>query len=315
MKTKFIIGTRGSALALAQARHFAAELQRAHPGVVLEEKIIKTRGDQRLDVRLAGTGPLDKGLFTRELETALHDGAIDCAVHSLKDLPVEMPEGFELGAVLPREDPADVLILKKSRKLNRIATSSPRRALQLGLEHPDLEVREIRGNVPTRLRKLLEDDALDGIVLALAGLKRLGLCEVCNGSARWQGGEFSGLDLLILEQMLPAPGQGAVAVQTRAAESSVLELLQEVHCPDTALCVHTERALLTELGGGCHLALGARAEIEPTSQHGQVVRLRAVFFPQEHSGLPLRGEAVAPVNTPDVSRLLAAQIKTQWINQ
>jgi hydroxymethylbilane synthase len=305
---KFIIGTRGSALALAQARHFAAELQKSNPDVVLEEKIIKTRGDLRMDVRLAGTGPLDKGLFTRELEAALLEEKIDCAVHSLKDLPVEMPEGFALGAILPREDPADVLICKSGHSPGIVATSSPRRALQLGLQFPGVQIREIRGNVPTRIRKLMEDPSLDAIVLALAGLKRLGFC---NGSACWLQDQFTGLDLSVIDSMLPAPGQGAVGIQIRAGCTRFDSLLQSVHCAETALCVSTERALLTALGGGCHLALGARAWIESDNKK-PLLHLRGVYFPDETPGSALHGEVSG--DTGDV-HALAENLKNQWIKQ
>lgn len=305
---KFVIGTRGSALALAQARLFAAQFQAANPTIFVEEKIIKTRGDVRLDVRLADTGPLDKGLFTRELETALLEHEIDCAVHSLKDLPVEMPKGFILGAILPREDPADVLILKQGHTPGTIATSSPRRALQLARVFPEVRIREIRGNVPTRIRKLREDSKLDGLVLALAGLKRLSFCD---HSPKWLVEEFAGLELHLLESMLPAPGQGAVAVQIRSESREFRSLLKSVHCAETAVCVSAERALLTALGGGCHLALGAKAWIVSQRKKRQL-HLRGIYFPGDRVESCFFGEVVGGLRN---FQTLAAELKNQWIKE
>jgi len=254
--TSLILGTRGSALALVQARDVAARLAAAHPGLALGEKIIKTTGDRRLDVRLSEPGSLEKGLFTKELEEALLGGGIDAAVHSLKDLPTEQPEGLVLGAILERADHSDSLASKHSggwRGLPEgaaVATSSLRRKNQLLLLRPDLTVHEIRGNVPTRLRKILENPELDALVVASAALDRLGHSVVPDG-----------LEVSVIEEMLPAPGQGAVAVECRAGDAAALALLAAIHHEPTARCVAAERNLLKSLGGGCHMPLGARATI------------------------------------------------------
>lgn len=251
------LGTRGSELALIQTRDVAARLRRAWPDLDLEEKIIRTTGDKRLDVKLSAPGQLDKGLFTKELEEALLRGAIDAAVHSLKDLPTEQPPGLILGAILERADLSDALASKHPggwRGLPEgatVATSSLRRKNQILLLRPDLRVEEIRGNVPTRLRKVLENPGLDALIVARAAVVRLGDQIVPDG-----------LKMTVIEEMLPAPGQGAVAVECREEDSETREALSSIHHEPTARCVHAERELLHNLGGGCHLPLGARAVIE-----------------------------------------------------
>lgn len=268
--TSLILGTRGSALALVQTRDVAARLAAAHPDLALEEKIIRTTGDRRLDVRLSEPGSLEKGLFTKELEEALLGGGIDAAVHSLKDLPTEQPEGLVLGAILERADHSDSLASKHSggwRGLPEgaaVATSSLRRKNQLLLLRPDLTVHEIRGNVPTRLRKILENPELDALVVASAALDRLGHSVVPDG-----------LDISVVEEMLPAPGQGAVAVECRAGDAAALALLAAIHHEPTARCVAAERDLLKSLGGGCHMPLGARATIVD----GKISLLAGIFEP------------------------------------
>jgi len=253
---EILLGTRGSDLALVQTRDVARRLRDAHPGLVVGERIIRTTGDKRLDVSLSAPGPLDKGLFTKELEEALLRGDVHAAVHSLKDLPTEQPPGLVVGAVLERADPGDCLASKHAGGWQGlpegavVATSSLRRKNQLLLLRPDLRIIEIRGNVPTRLRKVLENAETDALVLAGAALERLGPDVVPRG-----------LDITSIREMLPAPGQGAVAVECRADDSETRRLLEAVHHEETARCVAAERALLTSLGGGCHLPLGARAEI------------------------------------------------------
>lgn len=254
---RLVLGTRGSDLALAQTRLVAEKLRAAHPDLLVETRIIKTTGDRRLDVRLAAPGPLEKGLFTKELEDALLAGQIDAAVHSLKDLPTTQPEGLTLGAILERADPADVLVSRRPGGLGAlppgacVATSSPRRKAQLVALRPDLRVAEIRGNVPTRLRKLAEDPSLDGLLLAKAGLDRLGPAIVPVG-----------LHVTVLAEMLPAPGQGAIAVECRSADGPTHQALRPLHHEDTARCVQEERRLLQELGGGCSLPFAALAVVE-----------------------------------------------------
>lgn len=259
MTGSITIGTRGSDLALAQTRMVAALLRGAHPALELSEKLIKTTGDIRLDVALSNPGPLDKGLFTKELEKALSDGAIDIAVHSLKDLPTDHPVGLTIGAILQREDPDDVLISKHSGGVDglppesTVATGSLRRRNFLLWMRPDLNVIEIRGNVPTRINKLREQPGVDAVVLAGAGLRRLSTagCDL----------KLHDLNQSILEFMLPAPGQGAVAVQCRADDSVTRSALEALHHADTAISVQAERAVLAGLGGGCHMPLGVRAVV------------------------------------------------------
>ena len=262
------LGTRGSELALIQTRDVAARLAFAHPALAISEKIIKTTGDRRLDVRLASPGSLDKGLFTKELEEALLARSVHAAVHSLKDLPTEQPPGLVLGAILERADLSDALASKHQGGWQglpsgaTVATSSLRRKNQLLLLRPDLRVQEIRGNVPTRLRRIVEDQSLDALVVARATLVRLGKNVVPPG-----------LHVTIIREMLPAPGQGAVAVECREEDWETRQLLSAIHHEPTARCVHAERELLHSLGGGCHLPLGASAVIE----NGEI-RLRAGLF-------------------------------------
>lgn len=268
--SKIIFGTRGSDLARTQTSIVATQLQAVHPELTVETVIIKTTGDRRLDVSLSAPGALEKGLFTRELEEALLAGAIDAAVHSLKDLPTTQPDGLILAAILERANPSDVLISKHPGGLAGlpsqacVATSSPRRRAQLLHLRADLTTTEIRGNVPTRLRKLAEDSALDGLLLAQAGLDRLGHHIIP-----------AGLRLTVIPEILPAPGQGAIAVECRANDTRIVNFLRVLHHEDTARCVTAERDLLLSLGGGCSLPLGALATVE----NGEV-RLRT-FLPQD----------------------------------
>lgn len=245
---KLIIGTRGSNLALAQAREVQQKLQNIHPQLEVELKIIKTKGDKRLDLSLDASG--DKGLFTRELELALERGEIDCAVHSLKDLPIEATEGTYISCVLPRVNPADVLLGKYSfDKLPHgavVGTSSPRRAAQLLEQRPDLNIKEIRGNVETRIAKL-ESGEYDALVMAHAGLERLGL-------------EHQISYVFTFHEMVPAPGQGAIAVQQLTSRPDIATYLEPIHCPHTARCTEIERHILQRLGGGCAMPVGCVCE-------------------------------------------------------
>ena len=247
----FIIGTRGSKLALAQAEQVKRELLLAYPELKVELRIIKTKGDKRLDLSLNASG--DKGLFTKELEEALFAGEIDCAVHSLKDLPVELCSGTSLGAILRREQVNDVLISVRYKSLAElpngaiVGTSSPRRAAQLLEQRSDLDIREIRGNVDTRLAKL-DNGEYDAIVMAYAGLKRLGLEERIT-------------QVLPEVQMVPAPGQGAIAVQIKSDREDYKELLKPLHHDYTARCVEGERYILSKIGGGCAVPFGCNCSV------------------------------------------------------
>jgi hydroxymethylbilane synthase len=267
---KIVLGTRGSPLALAQAE-IAGGLLSQVPGVEqVERKIIKTTGDKRLDLRLSDSGKkFARGLFTKELEECLLSGQIDVAVHSLKDVPTELPEGLTIGAVLPREDPADMLVSRQANLLSEvrtngtIATSSPRRARQLQHLRPDLTVVDIRGNVPTRIEKLVNQPSWDGLVLARAGLERLGL------KIRENRIQFNGRTLFasVLEKMLPAAGQGAIALEVLERSSAVRDHLRAVNHQTTWFCVHAEREFLRLLGGGCEVPIGVRATVRPGERH------------------------------------------------
>ena len=241
---KFILATRKSPLALAQAELVAARLREAWPGVECELLKVVTTGDRKLDWSLEKQG--GKGLFTAELEQALLQGAADGAVHSSKDLPNESATGLVIAGYLPREDPRDVLVVRQGVTTPAtIATGSPRRRLQIRLQYPGTTFTEIRGNVDTRLRKIA-DGAADATILAAAGLRRLGI----NG---WTGLEFRPL---AFAQMAPAVGQGAVAVQTRAADAARCAAAFDAA---TSRQLGLERALQGRFGGGCQLAFAAHA--------------------------------------------------------
>jgi hydroxymethylbilane synthase len=241
---KLILATRKSPLALAQAGLVAAHLRTAL-GVETELLKVVTTGDRQAEWSLEQKG--GKGLFTSELEQALLRGESDLAVHSTKDLPGEMPAGLAIAGYLPRADARDVLVLRRGvENPAKLATGSPRRRLQLGLIFPEVEFCEIRGNVDTRLRKIAEQHVADGTVLAAAGLARLGL-------GAWPGLEFHALEP---SRMVPAVGQGAIAVQTRLADAARLAAV--LHGP-TARSVAVERAFQAALGGGCHTASAAHA--------------------------------------------------------
>ena len=245
-------GTRGSALALWQTNYVMAALTAANPSVAAAYEIYSTKGDRVIDVPLPQVG--GKGLFTAELEAALHAGDIDCAVHSLKDLPTEQPAGLALGAIMPRADARDVLISRSGKTLLElpqgavIGTSSHRRGAQLKAIRPDIQLADIRGNVDTRIKKAMDPaGAYDAIMLASAGLDRLGFTDVIT-------------ERLPVDAMLPAPGQGAVAVQMRSEWDGIAHF-NALHCTSTALCVTAERAFLAGLGGGCSVPVAAYATV------------------------------------------------------
>lgn len=246
------IGTRGSDLALWQAHYVKAQLEQHHPDSEFEIRVISTTGDQIVDVALSKIG--DKGLFTRQIETALLNGDIDLAVHSLKDLQTSQPEGLRIGAVCEREIPNDALISRDGRSIDqlelgaRIATGSLRRRSQLLRHRPDLVVEEIRGNVPTRLRKFDESE-LDGIILAYAGLNRLGFADRIT-------------QMIPTEFMLPAVGQGAVAIEVRDGSDGVNAMVAKLDHAETRVCVRAERAFLSRLEGGCQVPIGGLATAE-----------------------------------------------------
>ena len=302
MTASLILGTRGSALALAQSKLVREALETAHLGLAIEQKIITTTGDARTALPLYEPTAEGAGLFTMQLEEALLNGEIDFAVHSLKDLPVETPAGLGLAAILPRAPTADLLISRHSGGVAGlppgavIGTSSPRRELLLRTRRPDLSQVPIRGNVPTRLEKVAAGHSFDATILAAAGLGRLGH-DLTKGFLV-VGGETLWLESL--DWMLPAPGQGAIAVETRKGDRAE-ELVSLLNDSSAASCVEAERLVLKHLGGGCHLALGALAV-----QSEEGIFLRAIFIPDERSE-PCSGSATAPTSV-EAARLVADQL-------
>ena len=262
-----LLGTRGSALALAQAELTLAALQRAYPETAVTVRAFTTSGDRKLDMSLIKATPAGaKGLFTKELEEALLRGEVDLAVHSCKDMPGEMPGGLLLAAVLERADTADVLITKTAGELPpgaRVATSSVRRARQLQFRRPDLLIEEIRGNVATRLRKLRDTGMLQGTVLAKAGLDRLGY-RIENGILATEEGSFHAQ----IAEMLPAIGQGAIALQCRAQDAAFFAALN--HEP-TSLAIRAERELMRLLNGDCSLPVGVLTELGEREMRMKVI--------------------------------------------
>ncbi len=245
-----VIATRRSRLALWQAEHVKALLQAKHPGLAVELLPMTTRGDELVDKRLDKAG--GKGLFVKELENAMSEGRADLAVHSMKDVPAELPPGFVLAAITAREDPRDAFVSRKFQNLKEmpegssIGTSSLRRAAQIAERYPALETRLLRGNVETRLAKL-DRGEYDAIILAAAGLIRLGLAS--RIAAR-----------LALDESLPAPGQGALGIECLQSKKEVANLLASLSDQGTAMCVLAERAVSKALGGNCSLPLAAYAE-------------------------------------------------------
>jgi len=227
-------------------------LQKEHPSLPIETKIIKTSGDSFTTLSLTTGG--GKGLFTKEIEDQLFEGEIDVAIHSMKDLPTVLPNGLIIGAVPPREDAHDVFISKSSPSIEklptgaRIATSSIRRRAQLLAIRPDLQIEEIRGNVETRLRKLTENEVLDAIVLAGAGLRRLGF---------WGKLEDFQIQEISFDVMIPAVGQGAIACEIREGDMEARDALASINDADAATCTTAERVFLRALGGGCQAPVAA----------------------------------------------------------
>ena len=273
------IATRGSPLALAQAHYVRDTLAAFAPLATFELKVIKTSGDKLQTASMANPkGSLPKGLFTKEIEEALLEQEADIAVHSLKDLPTELPEGLQLSCVPPREDPLDVLVAKvddaRLESVRRLATSSVRRGAQAKALAPDLEIEEIRGNVGTRLRKLAEGEELDATMLAAAGLSRLGYVIEKDGSLT--GPEApEGLYAFLLDEefITPAPGQGALGIETRIGDPLIPFLREALNDPMTERATQAERAFLKELGGGCQTPVAALARVE-----GESMVFNAVSF-------------------------------------
>ena len=252
MKKTIRIGTRGSQLALYQAKKVKATLENIFPELQVELKIIKTKGDKILDVALSKIG--DKGLFTKEIENELIDGSVDLAVHSLKDLPTKLPDGLKLGAVLERGEFRDALISLNGKKIadlkagDVVATSSLRRIAGLLKINNQIVIKDIRGNVNSRLQKM-EDGYCDAMIMAAAGLQRLGLEQYIT-------------EIIDPEVIMPAVSQGAIAIETRLNDPEVDELMEKLNHLDTWNTVVAERAFLAHLEGGCQVPLGCYSRVE-----------------------------------------------------
>lgn len=337
-----IICTRGSALALAQSNMIAAMCRAAFPKLRFELKIIKTTGDKLQKASMAKQGDkaeaLPKGLFTKELEVALVKGQADLAVHSLKDLPTELPPGLHLAATPKREDVRDVLIYRDAAFLQRqretvaeqtewspgqselrgypphlklkdfpdgatIATSSTRRKMSLLAVRPDLNIVEIRGNVSTRMQKVAERGELDATILALAGLKRLNFSINPDGTLSGDAVPDGMLaTVLSLDEMLPCVGQGAIGIETRADDERIAKICERLNHFNTFHAVTAERAFLRGMGGGCQSPVGAHAEII-----GDQIALRAISFREANVK---RGEGKRPIaQAAALGEAIAAELK------
>lgn len=287
------IATRKSPLAMWQAEHVAAQLRAAHPGLQIELLGMSTQGDKILDTPLAKIG--GKGLFVKELEQGMLDGIADIAVHSMKDVPVELPAGLHLAAILQREDPRDAFVSNSHANLDalplgaRVGTSSLRRQCQLSDRRPDLEILPLRGNVNTRLRKL-DDNEFDAIILAAAGLIRLGFGERIS-------------TFIETEASLPAIGQGAIGIECRSDDARVNALLAPLHHTDTADCVTAERAMNLRLEGGCQVPIGGHAVID-----GDELYLRGLVGTTDGSEI-VRAEIRGPrAQAADLGHALAEEL-------
>lgn len=261
-KNKLIIGSRGSELALWQANFIKKELERKNKNLSVEIKIINTKGDKILDVALSKIG--DKGLFTKELENELLNGSIDIAVHSLKDLQTEIPKGLKLAAVTKRHPVEDVLIArKKGTKIKNlregavVATGSLRRRSQILHLRPDIKIEELRGNVPTRIKRFIESD-WDAIILARAGVERLKLNKHISS-------------VIDKEDILPAVGQGALGIEIREDNNFAEQIVKSIHHEETYIAVKAERTLLKSLEGGCQVPIGAYAEMKSNGLYLEAV--------------------------------------------
>ena len=293
---RIVIASRESALALWQARHIQAQLTARYPKLRVEILGMTTEGDRRLDISLAKIG--GKGLFVKELEDALAAGRADIAVHSVKDVPMVLPEGFVLAAMAKRDDPRDAFVSTRYSDLAalparaRVGTSSLRRECQLRARYPRLDIGPLRGNVPTRLKKL-DDGQYDAVILAAAGLKRLGL-------------EDRITRVLPPAECLPAPGQGALGIECLAARSDLADLLAPLNDAATARCVAAERAFSRALSGSCNVPLGAYAELE-----GGRLRLRG-FVGAPDGSRTVSGEESGPADTAEaLGAALAEQLRAQ----
>jgi len=288
-----IIGTRGSDLALVQATTTEALLGVKFPEAEIVRRVITTTGDRRTDVSLADVakseGTFDKGVFIKELEEALEDGTVDIAVHSLKDMPTVVDARFAMVATLERAPVRDVLLTKMPGGLvgletgAKVGTSSVRRAKQISYLRPDLQVLDLRGNVPTRVRKLVEADQYDAILLAEAGLLRLGFLKAGEETVSGFPGVYA--TSLAESEFYPAAGQGAIGLEIRAGDAVAQAFAEAINHPQTWTKVTAEREFLRLLDGGCHTPVGVYSHLE-----GGVISLFARVFPEE-GGAPRIGQA------------------------
>ncbi len=275
------VGSRGSRLALRQTELVVAELARRHPSLHIRVQEVRTAGDRRADVSLSRIG--GQGVFVKELESALLAGKIDLAVHSLKDMTTDVPAGLAIAAVPRREDARDALVSRGREELTalpagaRVGTGSLRRAVQVRALRPDLEVVDIRGNIDTRMRKVREGQA-EAVLLAAAGLARLGWLE-------------RAAEVLPVDVMLPAVGQGALALETRADDAATREVVAALDDRETRLATDAEKAFLARLGGGCRVPIAALATVD-----GDVLRLRGLVGESDGPRI-VRGEVSGPAES------------------
>jgi hydroxymethylbilane synthase len=259
-RREIVIGSRGSKLALWQSNYIKDKLE-ALTGLPVEIKVIKTTGDKILDVPLAKVG--GKGLFTKEIEVELSAGTVDLAVHSMKDVPTELPDGLVIAAMPPRVDPRDAIVSGKGYALDtlpfgaKVGTSSLRRCAQLRALRPDVCIVDVRGNLDTRMRKA-EEGELDAVILAAAGITRMGWADRITHYVE-------------PEQMVSAVGQGAIGIEIRADDAFMVEVCAKIADPETMACVTAERVVMRTLEGGCQVPIGARANI-----HGETMHMEAV---------------------------------------
>ena len=288
---KIRIATRKSPLAMWQAEHVASLLRKAHPGLTVELVGMSTQGDKILDTPLAKIG--GKGLFVKELEQGMLNNRADIAVHSMKDVPVDLPDGLHLAVILEREDPRDAFVSNRYTSLAELpqgavlGTSSLRRQCQLAELRPDLKIRSLRGNVNTRLSKL-DDGKFDAIILAAAGLKRLGFKRRITA-------------VLEPEQSLPAIGQGAIGIECRTDDGSVNALIAPLHNPETALCVTAERSMNNRLMGGCQVPIAGYALIN----HNRLF-MRGLVGEPDGSRI-IRSESSAPASDAEALGIALAE--------
>lgn len=292
-KDTIVIGTRSSKLALWQADYVEAKLRERYPELHVVQKRMTTKGDRVLDAPLAKIG--GKGLFTKELEQAMLAGEIDLAVHSLKDMPTELPEGLMLAAVTERFDPGDAVVSPRYQTLAnlpqgaKVGTSSLRRRAQLLAKRPDLEIVSLRGNVNTRLKKL-EEENFDAIILAVAGLKRLGFHDRIT-------------EILPREICLPAVGQGALAIEARAADEATLSLIAFLDDAATRTAARAERAFLARVEGGCQVPVGVYAEAAD-----EALEMEAVIASIDGERLYRKKKAGSALDAEKIGRALAEEL-------